>query len=368
MVKAVFADYNNCLVNLSCSILSEFGVHASHPTLPAADRLLGKGYRNIVVLLLDGMGVGVMKDHLEADGFFRSNVAAEFRSVFPPTTTAATTSFLSGLTPFETGWLGWKQYFRETDQIVIPFQNIEYYTGLCAAVSNTAGTFIPYRSIFEKIGEAGNGKAYHVSPHGTIRADRFGELKEAVKMLCAQEGRKFIYAYWPQPDSLMHERGSQSLCVTQELRSLERETEAMAGELTDTLLFVTADHGHQDLTYYTLTDYPEILNMLKRPVALEARACVFYVKEEFKAAFPAAFASAFGKDFLLFSKEEVREQMLFGGGKEHPEFEGFIGDYLAAGIGEKGIRYSEDVPRFVSDHAGLSAREMNIPLIAIERN
>ena len=47
-------DYNNCTVNLACSILKEFGAERpEHPTLPAADRLLSKKhYTNIVVLFL----------------------------------------------------------------------------------------------------------------------------------------------------------------------------------------------------------------------------------------------------------------------------------------------------------------------------
>ena len=56
-MRKVLPDYNRCLVNLSQSILKHFGVETSANTLPEVDAMLDKGYSNVVVLLLDGMGV-----------------------------------------------------------------------------------------------------------------------------------------------------------------------------------------------------------------------------------------------------------------------------------------------------------------------
>ena len=100
-------DYDNCLVNLANSILKEFGAKTSAKTLPMADQYLKKDYQNVVVLLLDAMGISILEKHLKEDGFFRSHLAGEYDSVYPPTTVAATTSILSGLYPNEHGWLGW---------------------------------------------------------------------------------------------------------------------------------------------------------------------------------------------------------------------------------------------------------------------
>ena len=46
-------DYDNCLVNLSNSVLKAFGAETSEPTLKMADKLLEKEYKNVVVLLMD---------------------------------------------------------------------------------------------------------------------------------------------------------------------------------------------------------------------------------------------------------------------------------------------------------------------------
>ena len=50
-------------------------------------------------------------------------------SVFPPTTTAATTSMLSGLNPNEHGWLGWDLYFKKED--LFKSDTIESYIQRC---------------------------------------------------------------------------------------------------------------------------------------------------------------------------------------------------------------------------------------------
>ncbi|MBQ7636431.1 MAG: hypothetical protein IJS80_03890 [Lachnospiraceae bacterium] len=64
-------------------------------------KLIWPDYKNIVVILLDGMGESIVKEHLEEDGPFRSHLAGIYNSVFLSTTVAATTSVLSGLQPCE---------------------------------------------------------------------------------------------------------------------------------------------------------------------------------------------------------------------------------------------------------------------------
>lgn len=44
-------------------------------------------------------------------------------SVFPPTTTSATTSFLTGLTPSEHHWYGWDMYFQDSNETISLFLN-----------------------------------------------------------------------------------------------------------------------------------------------------------------------------------------------------------------------------------------------------
>jgi predicted AlkP superfamily pyrophosphatase or phosphodiesterase len=361
----MFADYNNSIVNLACSILEYFGAESEHSTLKEVDELLKAQYKNVVVLLLDGLGVDALQYHLSEDSFFRKNLIKEYSSVFPPTTTSATTSIETGLTPLEHGWLGWSLYFSEINKIVNAFINTEKDTEIQPENYHVASKILPYKSIYEKIREAGVANAYSVSKFGSNKITTFDELTREVERLCAISEKKYIYGYWENPDSLMHELGCYNSRVTENIKKLEEKIANMCNRLSDSLVIVTADHGHRNLKHYILSDYPKLISMLRRPTSIETRASAFYIKEEYLKDFPVEFHNNFGDDFLLYSKEEVIEKNIFGFGKMHPKFEEFIGDYLAIAISDKGIVYSEESKQFISNHAGMTEKEMKIPLIAI---
>lgn len=75
IMEYALPDYGNCLVNLSNSMLRHFGVPTSAPTLKMADELLAESAKNnIVVLLMDAMGISILEKHLAPDGFLRSHL------------------------------------------------------------------------------------------------------------------------------------------------------------------------------------------------------------------------------------------------------------------------------------------------------
>lgn len=62
------------------------------------------------------------------------------------------------------------------------------------------------------------------------------------------------------------------------------------------------------------------------------------------------------------------KQNLFGKGENHPRFKDFIGDYLAIGISDVSIFNSrEEANHFIGVHAGMTEKEMMVPLIIIEK-
>lgn len=363
----MYADYGGCLVNLACSILKEFGADYGHPTLGAADRYLKEGFRNVVLLLLDGMGCDALRRHLDPEGFFRSHLAEEYSSVFPPTTTAATTSVESGLTPAEHGWLGWSLYFPETGRIVDALTNCDEYTGEPAARYHVARRFLPYESVYEKINRAGRAKACSVSRFGDRRIESFGGLCGEIASLCGESGRHYVYGYWESPDDLMHRDGCGAKSVADCMRLLERQVQELSGRLgSDTLLLVTADHGHRDVkSYCVLSRYPELTGLLERPVAMEPRAAAFYVKEGCREEFSELFHRNFGKDFRLYTGQEALRAGLFGPGKQHARLPVLTGDFLAVALGDRGFAWDETSRMHRSHHAGTAPEELRIPLIAV---
>ena len=366
-MKQQFPDYNNCIANLANSVLKKFGVDEGRKTLHLLDSYLEKDYENIVVLLLDGMGKSIIDHNLKKDGFFQTHLAGTYRSVFPPTTVAATTSVMSGQNPCEHGWLGWDCYYPQIDKNVTVFLNKEMGTDHPAADYNVAWKFCGYESIVSKINEAG-GRAYNVAPFFEPFPDSFEEICAEINNLCEISGRKYIYAYWDEPDSTMHRGGCYGQDAKQILRELEKQVQQLSDKLNNTLFVITADHGHIDSRRVTLTDYPRITECLVRMPSIEPRTLNLFVKKEKEEQFKHEFQKEFGEEFLLWTKQEVLDAHLFGTGQEHRYFRDMLGDYLAIAIDDLTIfNTGEEAEHFVSVHAGMTEDEMTIPLIVIEK-
>lgn len=361
-----YPDYTNCLVNLVRSIEQYFGVETGNvPTLRMCDTLLEKQYQNVVVLLLDGMGKYILEGNLEQDGFFASHLYGTYSSVFPPTTVAATTSIGSGLYPCGHSWLGWDCYYPQIGKNVTVFRNTESGTDRPAADFNVAWTCCPYDEVVEKIRRLGN-QAYTATPFADPFPQNFREICERIKALCALKGKKYIYAYWSEPDSTMHKTGCYSPETKAVLRDQEVQVQQLCARLTDTLLIVTADHGHLNSEGAAIEEYPKITECLVRMPSIEPRAVNFFIKDGMKTQFQQEFHKEFGDKFILFSKDEVKKIKLFGPGEEHPQFDSMLGDYLAVAVSDLSLyNTAEEKSHFIGVHAGLTEEEMIIPLIAV---
>ena len=330
-------DYTKCISNLACSVLKEFGVNPSHNTLTMADEVMKEGYDNIVLILLDGMGMSILEKNADEKGFLRSHLYGEYQSVYLPTTVASTTSVLSGLNPSEHAWLGWDCYYPEIDKNVTVFLNTLTSTEVPAEDYPVAHTLRPYKNIIEQIREMG-GEAYLIAPFAEPYFQIFEEQAEAVFELCKKPGKKYIYCYNPQPDGTMHRTGTTSKTSKETLKSLEKEVEALCRRLHDldakTLVLVTADHGQIDPKGVCLLDYPDITNCLVRMPSLEPRTLNLFVKPDSMDIFPKIFNQHFGDKFKLYTKEQVLEGKLFGPGKEHIKFREMLGDFLAIAVSD----------------------------------
>ncbi len=360
MKKLIWPDYKNCIANLPNSILKKFGAETVGDTLPLLDGYLDKDYKNIVVILLDGMGKSIVEEHLEEDGPFRSHLAGIYDSVFLSTTVAATTSVLSGLQPCEHSWLGWDCYYPSIDKNVTVFSNNLQGTEIQAAPYNVAQTVTPYENIIRKINNAGK-KAYMLAPFMENGPQNFIKMCDRIKILCDEPEVKYIYAYWNKPDGVLHRFGCKSPEARANVRELEQAVNELAGSVEDTLIIVTADHGHIDTRPETIQAYPQIYDCLVRKPSLEARVLNLFVKEGRKEVFEREFNKAFGDKFLLMPMEEVLEKRLFGTGREHKEFRKMLGDYLAIAIDDVALYFNDE--RFISMHGSVTEEEMLIPLI-----
>lgn len=363
-----FPDYDRSILSIAASVLKHYGVKdCPHATLKELDRILEKGYKNVIVMLFDGMGTDALNTHLGKDSFLRKHCICPISSVFPSTTTAATTSILSGRSPLEHGWLGWDLYFKELDENVAVFRNTLQRNGEQAADYNVAQRYIPCESIFSRIEKASKDvKTHFVSPFGSIPAYTLEDIEQDVLYLANEVGRKYIYAYNPEPDSSMHTCGVASRTVGLQIKKINKMAERLCAQLKDSVMIVTADHGLVDTKREFLEEHPNIWNMMKRPVSIEPRALSFFVKDEYKDVFKAEFENEFPGKFLVFTKQEVYDRHLFGYGEPHPRVDEFLGDFLAVAVSDLLLFNYRENDRFVAGHAGLDEREISVPFIAVE--
>ncbi|MGN0379180.1 MAG: alkaline phosphatase family protein [Butyrivibrio sp.] len=364
----VLHDYENCIANLPNSILKNYGVNPVGKTLLMADQYLKDDYKNVVILLLDGLGTCILEGNLKEEGFLRKHFVKSFNTVFPPTTVAATTSIMSGLQPIEHAWLGWDCYYPQVDKNVTVFLNTEQGTDKPVAAENVPWKYCGYESVVDKLVSAGK-KAYNVTPFVQPYPDSFDSICNQILCLCAEKEKKYIYAYWNEPDSIMHKYGCYSHEVKTILSDLESGIEKICGQLKDTLLIVTADHGHVDGRNVSITEYPQIMECLIRLPSIEPRALNLFVKKDKRKQFEREFIKEFGKDFVLLTKEEVYKEKLFGTGKPHVNADAMIGDYLAVSMTNLTIfNTTEEAKAFKGVHAGYTHEEMTVPFIVFDSN
>lgn len=383
MKNIIMPNYEHCILNTITSILKYYNVETKHKSLEKLDKELERKYKNVVFIILDGMGEHILTP-ISPNGFFKKNELDCVTSVYPSTTTAALTTYYAGKPPYETGWVAWSQYFKEYGRALDMLSHKESYKGenIKGARIDVFKEIVNYTLIFEQIENACSGvKAYEITPsysdkrsNRSIRADNIDQVIENIEMLCDNPNEKFILAYCDNPDGLLHKYGTDSIEARAYIKETEKKIETMCKNLgEDTIVIISADHGHKNIEQaYTLLEYPEIQECLILPPSLESRAISFWVKENMKEQFKERFKKEFGKEFLLMPKEEFLSKNMLGVGKKHPKIDDFIGNYIALSISSSIIRLetflAEGKPVKKSTHCGLTKEEMEVPVIVIKND
>lgn len=346
-------DYDNSIVNVTASILKHYGVAPPHSSLKPLDAALEADYRNVVLLVLDGLGSENLKELLPENCFLARHKTADITSVFPTTTTAALTSIQTGLTPLEHGWLGWELYFESKRKNLELFENY-----------GEVSKIIPVTDAFRKIKSA---KYYALSPfgQGKYRSENLVEIAANIKTLTAKRGKKLIYAYSSEPDGTLHDYGGFAHETKNLFEGINNLLERLRRELRDTLLIVTADHGHIDTKRWIDTNKIEGLSETLRvpsPV-MEPRATGFFVKQGKEADFLHIMSGAIGEKGFVLSRKEA--EPLFGKGNKNPNFDALLGDFVVVMNDDTNLWDMRAGSPCKSMHSGLTKRELEVPLITV---
>ena len=369
--KVFYPNYDHSTLGITNTLLRYYGVHSDMYYLPELEEAIEHNYKNIVFIILDGMGVDMLQHDLPFFSFLRRHIKAKISSVFPSTTVAATSSYYSGLSPVEHGWLGWAPYFKKLGRAVEIFTNKDYYTG--EMLEESVVKDMPYVHIFDRIKAVNKDVCLTKVMPQKINPDGVSNIDEFCERIIEQTKKKenqFVLAYWLYPDSTSHEFGPYSKDVKKVLKELNSKMKELCAKLDDTLVIISADHGHINSKDVILNDYPDLMDCFAVPLALDGRAQTVFLKKGKEATFIDLFRKYLAKDFILMKSEDALKMNLFGKGTPHSAVKDFLGDYLIIAKGEKSLvqRFENDVYSYLPGmHSGITNKEMVVPLILVEK-
>lgn len=364
-MEIMYPDYKNSIINVSHTILDFYHAEISYPVIPELKEKLDQSVKHVCLVLLDGMGINIIEKHLKPDAFIRKNLSKKITSIFPPTTVAATNAVLTTNLPFQSGYLGWVQYFKKEDTNLVVFLNKDYYHEERHFQNNFIDMYLKQDLLYDYIKKSRpEVKTYELFPD--FRPTGYKTFHLQMKRLLEITKKKeenFSYVYWTQPDQLEHEVGIDDSLVKEKLENLDNELSSFSKAIDkDTLLIMIADHGLVNVEPLDLYKDELLMSYLIRKPSMEPRATNFFVKETHKLAFKMHFNKFYGKYYQLMTKDDFLTSGLIGQGIEHPLLNAFLGDYIAIAISNKFFKFKDGI-EFKAHHAGLLRAEMEVPLI-----
>lgn len=371
------------IVNLMASLGRALGAGPGlYPPLAALPPEALAGARNVVLLVLDGLGSRFLESS-GSGGALAAHLRGTMTSVFPPTTATAVTAFMTGVAPQQHGLTGWFTYLKEIAAVaaVLPFR-ARHGASLrqCGVEPAQVFTARPFA-------DALAGKCFAVSPReiahsdfNTLHSGRSevrpyegleGLFAEVERIVRSGAGRQYVYAYYPGLDSLAHVFGIASPQAGTLFSRIDQAfgdfLEAIAG--TDTTVLATADHGFVDISpsqTVELEGHPRLADTLVLPLCGEPRTAYCYVHPDRCQAFESYVHGELAQCATLHHSADLVAQGWFGLGEAHPRLAERVGHYTLAmrdGWAIKDWVLGERRHVHVGRHGGGSEDEMMVPLI-----
>ena len=382
--SSAFPDYaGGGIVNLMQSIAVACGGRARYPqlgALPASD--LGQA-RHVVLLVADGLGQSML-DTLPGTQNLRRHWRCSLSSVFPSTTATAITTFMSGLAPAQHGLTGWHVHLAEIGQTLAVLPLTPRHETARRRPEELPPLLFDYPTLYQQLGHecwvlaptniAGSPfNAWHARGANTRAYSGLPELFAQLGALLKDAAApRFIYAYYPDLDSVAHRFG----CSGERLQATLNDFDAAFGRFvesargSDAWLIVTADHGFIDSPpehVVCLDAHPQLAALLERPLCGERRAAFCYVAAQNHRAFALYVAKHLAHCVELRVSAELIDEGWFGPPPYHPRLAERIGDFALLMKDDWTIKDwlpGEKRFRMLGVHGGLSLQEMQVPLLS----
>ena len=339
--------------------------------------------RHIVLMVVDGLGERILRRHGPSP-HLQQYLIGSLSSVFPSTTASAIPTFLTGLAPAQHGLTGWHMHLSEVGQTLAILPLLPRVGPPIVPPRNLPDRLFDHPTVFESLDR----ECWAVAPQSIAHSpfntrhtrgaqivaydtlpEMFGQLAE----LLASPRPRYIYAYFPDFDSLSHHYGTGSRQALQVLAQFD----ALFARLVDRMrgsrswLLVTADHGFIDSPsrrVVSLDDHPALAELLLRPLCGERRVSYCYVAPENRPAFETYVRRRLSRAVHLYDSRQLIAASWFGPPPCHPRLAERIGDYTLVCKGNWTIKDwlpGERHYAMLGVHGGISDNEMRVPLSAV---
>ncbi len=405
--ESIYPFYDGCsLVNVPASICHWLGAPGigARPLLPAILNQHASHARHVILLVIDGMGLNTLEAALQqADADPNLTVWGEIASagclspitsIAPSTTAAALTTFWTGTAPAQHGVVAYEAWLKEYGVIanMIKHSPASFYgdVGSLRKGGFNPETFLPVKTLGKHLVE--NGVRVFAHQHQSIARSGLSTMllqgaeivpfRSLSDLWVSMNGvldahaneQTYSYIYWGDLDEHSHSYGPDDERVRLEFAAFSRQLAYFVGSRQkrargDTLLLITADHGHiftPKKPEYEVRNHPELLDCMVMVPTGEARMPLVYLRPGREERFLRYLEETWPGEFLAVPSEQAVMAGLFGSGAVYPPFRDRVGDWVVFPQGDSYWWFStnRDNP-LLGRHGGLNRTEMLVPLLSI---
>lgn len=312
--------------------------------------------RDVVVLLIDGLGAELLARHADAAPTLAAHVVTTLQAGFPATTATSIASLAIGAPCATHGIIGYSFALPAGDglenfnalrwrtgnadgpdvrEIVVPeeFQTVTSTVAQVAAAGVDIHFVVPGYQVRSGLTRAAFGVAGQLHEAEDLAAVRDGVLEVARHDDAA--GR-FAYAYYPKLDAVGHLRGPESPQWVHVLGSIDAAVADLMADLPDTCtLLITGDHGMVRAGERFDVDAEPLLHEGVRLISGEARVRHVYVDHTDDVAdVMGNWAAVLGRRAQVVTREQALDEHWFGVTPPIETIAARIGDVLAVAQGD----------------------------------
>lgn len=398
-----YAD--NSLINIPASVCHWLGAAPFGAPAMRAEILnsFPHTFQHVILVVVDGMGLYAVQQALEwanTDADFAvwreivdAGMLAPITSIVPSTTAAALTTLWTGRPPAEHGIVGYEVWLKEygvlANMILHAPASYQGDVGSLQKAGFRPETFLPVPTLGPHLIAQGV-HPYAFQHHSIAHSGLSSMLFPGVEVLpyrslsdlwvtmtqfleTKARERNYLYVYWGDLDEHEHRFGPGDARTDLEFAVFSRSLsyflrERRLAARNDTLLLVTADHGHlftpRDARY-ELRNHPTLMDMLVMSPSGEARLPFVYLRPGREADFLAYVEQAWPGEFCAIPSQQAIAAGLFGETGTYARLADRLGDFVLV---PQGGAYWWFAPRdnpLAGRHGGMSPTEMLSPLLGM---